>query len=95
MTPACHLNGQENPKRKRLKLRNFFAMKKEDFIKRAQKIHENKYDYSKVEYVNNRTKVKIICPIHGEFLQTSDKHLRGAGCPSCCKKIKNIRQKNL
>lgn len=88
MTPACHLNGQENPKRKWLKLRNFFAMKKEDFIKRAQKIHENKYDYSKVEYVNNRTKVKIICPIHGEFLQTPDKHLRGAGCPSCCKKNK-------
>ena len=34
----------------------------EQFIKKAQQIHNNKYDYSKVEYVNNRTKVCIICP---------------------------------
>ena len=39
-------------------------------------MHGDRYDYSKVEYVNNRTKVCIICPIHGEFWQTTDKHLR-------------------
>lgn len=39
----------------------------EEFIEKARKIHGNKYDYSKVVYVNSQTKVCIICPIHGEF----------------------------
>jgi len=56
-----------------------------DIIERAQKIHHNKYDYSKVQYVNAKTKIKIICPIHGEFLQTPTAHLaQQTGCPKCC-----------
>ena len=47
------------------------------FIEKAKQIHGDKYDYSKVEYVNNRTKVCIICPEHGEFWQTPDNHLKG------------------
>ena len=43
----------------------------------------NDYDYSKVEYVNAITKVKIICKIHGKFEQTPDSHKRGSGCPKC------------
>ena len=39
----------------------------EEFIEAARKVHGDKYDYSQVEYVNNKTKVKIICPIHGLF----------------------------
>jgi len=54
-----------------------------DFIKRSKQIHGDKYDYSKVEYKNNSTKVKIICPIHGEFEQTAGHHLRGCGCKIC------------
>ena len=57
----------------------------EEFIKKARKIHGNKYDYSKVIYVNNRTKVCIICPIHGEFWQTPTNHLKGQGCYKCSK----------
>lgn len=56
---------------------------KELFIKRANEIHDGKYDYSKVEYINNRTKVCIICPEHGEFWQTPSSHLNGKGCPIC------------
>ena len=56
---------------------------KEDFIERAIKAHGNKYDYSKVEYINNNTKVCIICPIHGEFWQRPADHIRGVGCRSC------------
>lgn len=41
----------------------------EQFIEEARAIHGDKYDYSKVEYVNSRTKVCIICPIHGEFFK--------------------------
>lgn len=55
----------------------------EDFIKRAREIHGDKYDYSKVEYVNNHTKVCVICPKHGEFWQVPSSHLRGHGCPIC------------
>lgn len=42
-------------------------MNKMEFIEKAKKVHGNKYDYSKVDYVNNRTKVCIICPEHGKF----------------------------
>lgn len=54
-----------------------------EFIIKSEKIHGTKYDYSKVEYVNNRTKVCIICPKHGEFWQTPNMHLEGNGCPLC------------
>jgi len=39
-----------------------------DFIKNSNDVHNNFYDYSLVEYINNRTKIKIICPIHGIFM---------------------------
>jgi len=56
----------------------------EKFIAKAKKAHVNKYyDYSKVEYINNHTKVIIICPEHGEFAQRPGSHLSGCGCPSC------------
>ena len=56
----------------------------EEFIIESNKIHNSKYDYSKVEYVNNHTKVCIICPEHGEFWQTPKAHLhRSHGCPIC------------
>ena len=54
-----------------------------DFIEKSKKIHGDKYDYSKVKYINNKTKVCIICQIHGEFWQTPDAHLRGCGCKLC------------
>ena len=38
----------------------------EEFIKRSKEIHHKNDDYSKVDYVNNHTKVCIICPEHGE-----------------------------
>ena len=44
-------------------------LKTDEFIKKAREVHGDKYDYSKVEYVNNHTKVCIICPKHGEFWQ--------------------------
>ena len=56
---------------------------KEEFIKKANEVHGGKYEYSKVEYVNNATKVCIICPKHGNFEQTPNSHLRGCGCPNC------------
>ncbi len=59
------------------------TLDKRIFINRSINIHGNKYVYSLVEYVNNKTKVKIICPEHGEFEQTPNRHLVGDGCPIC------------
>jgi len=57
----------------------------EIFIKKAQKIHGNKYDYSLVNYISTFDKVKIICPIHGIFEQSPNDHINGKkrGCPIC------------
>ena len=52
-----------------------------DFITKAREIHGNKYDYSKVDYVNGSIKVCIIDPEYGEFWQTPNNHLKGCGCP--------------
>ncbi len=67
---------------------------KEEFIEKAIIIHNNKYDYSKVEYVNKRTKVCIICPEHGEFWQTPRNHLLGCGCFRCSQKNKSLISAN-
>ena len=55
----------------------------EEFIERSKRIHGDKYDYSKVEYKNKDSKVIIICPIHGEFEQVANSHMRGVGCKKC------------
>lgn len=55
----------------------------EEFIRKARKVHGDKYDYSKVIYINNSTKVIIICPIHGEFEQIPANHLNNKGCSLC------------
>lgn len=55
------------------------------FLKKAQKIHGAKYDYSLVEYITNYIPVKIICKYHGIFEQSPDSHTNmGCGCPTCC-----------
>jgi len=55
----------------------------EEFIEKSIKFHGNKYDYSKVVYINNHFKVIIICKIHGEFQQIPNSHLSGEGCREC------------
>jgi very-short-patch-repair endonuclease len=55
----------------------------EDFIINANTKHNNKYDYSLVDYIGSHIKIKIICPIHGEFEQTPTNHTQGQGCPKC------------
>lgn len=58
-------------------------MSLEKFIERANSVHNNKYDYSKVKYVNYRTPVEIICPEHGYFWQTPYHHMTDNGCSFC------------
>lgn len=57
-----------------------------NFIEKANKIHNNFYDYSLVEYKTNKSILKIICPTHGIFEQMANGHLNGKGCKECAKK---------
>lgn len=59
-----------------------------EWIDKVQTIHDGKYNYDKVKYINAKTKVIITCPIHGDFEQTPDKHQQGRGCPKCAIKYK-------
>ena len=81
--PRNHLKGHGCPKCGAQSSTNAKKPSLEEFIDRANKAHHNKYDYSKVNYINCMTKVTIICPVHGEFQQTPDDHLRGHGCAHC------------
>jgi len=54
-----------------------------------KQIHGDKYDYSLINYIDSKTKVKIICPIHGIFEQTPNNHLKGQNCPFCSGHIMN------
>jgi hypothetical protein len=55
----------------------------DEFIERATQIHQDKYDYSKVNYIDTHTKIIIICPHHSDFLQTPASHFVGSNCPKC------------
>jgi hypothetical protein len=60
------------------------------FIDRAQQLHKNRYDYSKVIYTGVHKKVEIICIIHGSFFQSPAVHSQGSGCTQCF--LQNIRK---
>ena len=81
--PSSHLQGRTCPRCSYEIRGQKLASTKSEFIAKANVIHGNKYDYSKVNYTRNRYKVVIICKKHGIFLQTANSHLNGEGCSSC------------
>jgi formylmethanofuran dehydrogenase subunit E len=69
-------------------------MSPEKFITKAINIHNDKYCYDKVNYINCKLKVLIICnQCDSEFYQTPDNHLQGKGCPSCAIKINSAKKR--
>lgn len=78
---GCRQCGIERSKDKRKK-------STEEEIELFRKVHGNRYDYSKVKYINIDTPVEIICPEHGSFWQSPYEHQNGADCPRCCGKNK-------
>lgn len=80
-----HLNGSGCPKCSGKGKTN------DEFISEAKLKLNNKYDYSKCNYINTKHKIIIICPKHGEFKQTPNSHLNGKGCP-ICKESKGERE---
>lgn len=82
-TPANHLQGKGCPTCKKVKLANLKRLSASEFIVKANTVHGNTYEYSKVLYKSSLTPVTIICKVHGEFSQRPNNHLSGAGCTKC------------
>lgn len=92
--PNNHLNGNGCPKCRTVKMKKLLTFDKKQFVERSNVVHNNKYDYSDVYYVNARSAVDIICPSHGTFQQTPDNHLKGHGCPKCAN-VKSQPEKDI
>jgi len=83
-TPWNHYGARNGcPECGRMKSADCRRFTQEDFINRANVVHEFKYDYSMVIYINSQTYVTIICKLHGEFQQVPASHLQGVGCRQC------------
>ena len=82
-TPNTHLNSKNGCPKCGGKIRYNLS----DFIEKANKIHNNYFNYSKVNYINGKTKIEIICKLHGSFWQLAKNHLRGIGCSKCSGKF--------
>lgn len=79
-TPSNHLKGHGCLQCTKIDNRR---MTMEDFIARSTTVHGDRFDYSKVNLVNTKTEVEIICKVHGVFKQKPEKHFVGQGCPLC------------
>lgn len=76
--PNAHLRGQGCPK-----CNGGIRYNLQDFKEKSNKVHNNKYDYSKSIYISSNTPIDIICKIHGKFKQLPNNHISGQGCPKC------------
>ena len=92
-TPSAHLQGQGCPKCKAIKHSIESRLTTEEFIKKAKKIHGDKYNYSKVEYISSKTKVIIFCKkCNKYFKQIPNSHLQNRGCFKCTGKNKTTKE---
>ncbi|EDK7779825.1 hypothetical protein CKS97_20175 [Salmonella enterica subsp. enterica serovar Java] len=82
-TPGNHLHGQGCPKCAVNKRKEKLSKERDIFIKQAKMIHHERYIYMCVDYLNTHSKVCIVCPKHGIFWQSPNKHLSGRCCPKC------------
>jgi hypothetical protein len=82
-SPRKHLSGQGCSKCGKEKTKNKLTKTNDSFKNEANIIFNYFYDYSLVDYENNNTKIKIICPTHGVFEQLPSNHLSGKGCIKC------------
>jgi hypothetical protein len=82
-SPCKFLSGEGCQKCSINNISNKFKKDTYIFIKQANIVHNSKYDYTNINYINNRTKINIICSKHGIFEQTPDNHLKYNGCTKC------------
>lgn len=86
---STHTSGHGCPKCGDESSAKYRAFTLAEFVSRADKVHNGKYDYSKAQYTSSRRKITIICPKHGDFQKDPDSHLRGSGCGKCIKRNQN------
>jgi very-short-patch-repair endonuclease len=77
-SPSSHFNNCGCPN-----CSNNVRLTNDEFIIKSKLTHGDRYDYSLVDYKNNSTKIKIICPKHNIFKQQPAHHINGSGCPVC------------
>lgn len=94
-TPNAHLGGTGCPVCARESTIQKTSSNTERFITQAKTVFGDRYNYSKVHYANNLTKVEIVCSKHGSFFQLPYGHLRGKGCKKCADELKIIGKKEL
>lgn len=85
--PNHHLSGQGCPRCGKENSSILQRSNSKEFIEKSNKKHNHKYDYSKVNYINNRKDIEIVCKSHGSFFQSPQEHLQGNGCPKCTSRI--------
>lgn len=85
--PNSHLNGRGCQSCANSKHSYRLRLTTSSFIHRARSVHDDRYDYSLINYKSSKDKVVIICPEHGEFRQAPDMHIQGQGCPMCFSNI--------
>lgn len=81
--PNAHLQGSGCPKCGILKQTKTNTKTNTKYINEVKLKHNERYDYSKTNYLNSEEKIIIICSEHGEFEQKAASHLNGHGCPKC------------
>lgn len=86
-----HIQGSGCPKCYDENRKYIYRKTQSEFLNSANLVHNNKYQYG--EYTNDRTKISIFCPFHGEFKQTPNDHLQGHSCRKCG--LRGATQKNI
>ena len=84
--PASHIRGDEC-----IDCSGSKKLSTATFTEKANIVHSNRYNYSKVLYKNNKSKVELICHEHGSFWQKADSHLRGIGCRRCFDMMSGVK----
>lgn len=83
-TPDAHVNQKQGCREcKRYSRLDGYRLTTENFIKKASKVHNNLYLYTKSKVRGNKNKVVITCKKHSDFKQSPNSHLRGRGCRKC------------
>lgn len=93
-TPSSHLSGHGCAKCAFESLSNRYRKSTNEFICKANEVHNNKYDYSFSIYKDRHALMKIRCPVHGVFEQTPGKHLSGQGCYTCGKNSMGLKRRS-
>jgi len=86
-SPHIHIGGNGCPTCGKIDAGRSRALTTDEWISRSKEIHGDKFDYTKVTYVNQNTNLNIVCPEHGEFQQLPMVHIESHGCPKCGSEI--------